>query len=372
MAQASTTLLIKTEGVTEGYKDIGKLLGPLQGINHMLYNLNKALGISTKESKAYKESLTGATNAGKAAATETKKLQQSLRAAAKDATNLATSGSTLSKAFNFNQIRQALSTVKNDIKLVVGEVYSWVQAAEKQAQAEGTLQNTLSRLGIKENINDWREWAGELQNATTYGDEYILQLANMATQFTKNGASAKELTKTAMDMAAATGGDAKEAMSALLRAASGSDKALKAYGVYLSDAEKEALKTASAAEKMAIVIEKAKGQYSGFSEALANTPEGAIKQIKNIVGDIKEKLGSVIALPFVSYLKAIALGLNKVFGLTDKATQNFKISGNVINVIGKSLNVLPAILQNVLSGAKGVFFVFKGLSQLVDFVKVSV
>ena len=372
MAQASTTLLIKTEGVTEGYKDIGKLLGPLQGINHMLYNLNKALGISSKESKTYKESLNGATNAGKAAAAETKKLQQSLRAAAKDATNLANSGNILSKAFNFNQIRQALGTVKNDIKLVVNEVYSWIQAAEQQARAEGTLQNTLSRLGIKENIDDWKEWAGELQNVTTYGDEYILQLSKMAVQFTKNGASAKELTKTAMDMAAATGGDAKEAMNALLRAASGSDRTLKAYGIYLSDAEKEAFKTATTTEKMAIIIKKAKGQYSGFSEALANTPEGAIKQVKNIIGDIKENLGKVLNLPFVAYIKSIALGMQRVLGLTKDATNNIKVSGQITNILGKSLNVLPAILQDVTAGAKGIFFVFKGLMEAVNFVKLGI
>lgn len=372
MAQASTTLLIKTEGVTEGYKDIGKLLGPLQGINHMLYNLNKALGISSKESKAYKESLNGATNAGKAAADETKKLQQNLRAAAKDATNLATSGNTLSKAFNFNQIRQALSTVKNDIGLVVNEIQSWIQASEIQARVEGSLQASLERNNIKSHINDWRQWAAELQKVTTLGDEQILKLSNVAVQYTKNSSKAKELTKVAMDLAAATGKDATEAMTALLRACNGSERALQSMGVFLTDTEKETFKTATATEKLEIILAKTKKQYAGFSEALANTPEGAIKQVKNIVGDIKEQLGKVLNLPFVAFVKSISLGFQRVLGVTKDTTNNIKLAGQVTNIMGKSLSALPAVLQDIISGAKGIFFVFKGLMQAVNAIKISI
>lgn len=372
MAQASTTLLIKTEGVTEGYKDIGKLLGPLQGINHMLYNLNKALGISSKESKAYKESLNGATNAGKAAADETKKLQQSLRAAAKDATKLATSGNTLSKAFNFNQIRQALSTVKNDIGLVVNEIQSWIQASETQARVEGSLQASLERNNIKSHINDWRQWAAELQKVTTLGDEQILKLSNIAVQYTKNSGKAKELTKVAMDLAAATGKDATEAMTALLRACNGSERALQSMGVFLTDTEKETFKTATATEKLEIILAKTKKQYAGFSEALANTPEGAIKQVKNIVGDIKEQLGKVLNLPFVAFIKSISLGFQRVLGVTKDTTNNIKLAGQVTNIMGKSLSALPAVLQDIISGAKGIFFVFKGVMQAVNAIKISV
>jgi hypothetical protein len=372
MAQASTTLLIKTEGVTEGYKDIGKLLGPLQGINHLLYNLNKALGISTKESKAYKQSLEGTAQGAKIAADNTRKMQNDLRAAAKSVTTLNNSSKLMAASFNFNNIINSLSIFKNGIIQLGQEFLSLTTAAEKQARAEGQLQSTLQKFNISGTIDEYKQWASALQSVTTYGDEEILSLANQAAQYTKNEKLTKQLTESALNLAAATGQNAKEAMNGLLRAVNGQNKALQTMGVYLSDSEKETLKTASSAEKLAIVVGKVKQQYAGFAEAMANTPEGAIKQIQNIIGDIKEKLGGVIALPFVSYLKAIGLGLNKILGLTDEATQNFKISGNVINVIGKSLNVLPSILQNVLSGAKGVFFVFKGLSQLVDFVKISV
>lgn len=372
MAQASTTLLIKTEGVTEGYKDIGKLLGPLQGINHLLYNLNKALGISTKESKAYKQSLEGTAQGAKAAADHTRKMQNDLRAAAKSVTNLNNSSKLMAASFNFNNIINSLSIFKNGIIQLGQEFLSLTTAAEKQARAEGQLQSTLQKFNISGTIDEYKQWASALQSVTTYGDEEILALANQAAQYTKNEKLTKKLTESALNLAAATGQNAKDAMNNLLRAANGQNRALQTMGVYLSDSEKETLKTASSTEKLAIIVGKVNQQYSGFAKAMANTPKGAIKQIQNIIGDIKEKLGGVIALPFVSYLKAIGLGLNKVLGLTDEAMQNFKISGNVINVIGKSLNVLPAILQNVLSGAKGVFFVFKGLSQLVDFVKISV
>lgn len=372
MAQASTTLLIKTEGVTEGYKDIGKLLGPLQGINHLLYNLNKALGISTKESKAYKQSLEGTAQGAKAAADHTRKMQNDLRAAAKSVTTLNNSSKLMAASFNFNNIINSLSIFKNGIIQLGQEFLSLTTAAEKQARAEGQLQSSLQKFNISGTIDEYKRWASALQSVTTYGDEEILSLANQAAQYTKNEKLTKQLTESALNLAAATGQSAKDAMNGLLRAVNGQNRALQTMGVYLSDSEKETLKTASSAEKLAIIVGKVNQQYSGFAEAVANTPEGAIKQIQNIIGDIKEKLGSVIALPFVSYLKSIGLGLSRVLGLTDEATQNFKISGNVINVIGKSLNVLPSILQNVLSGAKGVFFVFKGLSQLVDFVKISV
>lgn len=89
MATAASTLVIKTEGVTESYSDIGKLLGPLQGINTMLYQLNKALGIQNKQSIASGKSLEKLGKEGNKTAQSQLELQKQLRATAKEATKAA-------------------------------------------------------------------------------------------------------------------------------------------------------------------------------------------------------------------------------------------------------------------------------------------
>lgn len=97
MATAASTLVIKTEGVTESYKDIGNLLGPLQGINTMLYQLNKAMGIVNKQNSATGKSLTTLAKEGNKTAKSQLDLQKQLRQTAKEAVKAAKEQSASSK-----------------------------------------------------------------------------------------------------------------------------------------------------------------------------------------------------------------------------------------------------------------------------------
>ena len=369
MAQASTTLLIKTEGVTEGYKDIGKLLGPLQGINHMLYNLNKALGISSKESKTYKQSLEGASNAGKKAADETKKLQTQLRAAAKSATQLGTSAKAAGAAFNFNQITQALGTVKNAIGSVLNSFMDWSKASEIQAEAEGKLANSLQNLNIKANVDNLKEWAGALQNNTTFGDELILNLANQSTAFAKSEKDIKKTTEAVLNLSAGTGQDAKQAMQTFNAALAGNVKGLQQAGIYFTENEKKVFKEAKQQEKLAVLLEKVTEKYGGLAKVMANTPEGALKQVQNIIGDIKEKIGDVVSVPITAMLKTIGKFLANIDNLAAQWSKDQEVTDFAIKAAAVAMEAVQKGILVVVTAASTVYKSIQGWVYLIDIAK---
>ena len=151
MATAASTLVIKTEGVTESYSDIGKLLGPLQGINTMLYQLNKALGIQNKQSIASGKSLEKLGKEGNKTAQSQLELQKQLRATAKEAAKAAK-----------EQVNHAKSTSETLEKLNSKlNFHMTVEAAKKLAKATKEVVKFAS-----EAFKQYEKMGGQLNNMT--------------------------------------------------------------------------------------------------------------------------------------------------------------------------------------------------------------
>ena len=176
------------------------------------------------------------------------------------------------------------------------------EAYEKQLYAEEKLAEVMkTRMNAtKEQIQDIKDYASELQQIGVVGDEVTLQGAAQLATFLNNKESLKALIKSMDDLAVnnANGFDVNDTTSVanmLGKAmAQNSLSSLTRVGITVTDEEEATFKS--------ITDEVAKAEYlSGIihnnvgdiNEALAKTTAGQLKQASNTAGDIKERIGDI-------------------------------------------------------------------------------
>ena len=138
-----------------------------------------------------------------------------------------------------------------------------------QEQAEAKLGAALKATGYAAGYTQKQleDYASELQNITTYGDEVTLQSMTMLAAF-KNikGDHFKAAQLAAMDMAA------KAQIAEITRLTN----------------------TGRTAEAQAIILAEAQARWGGAAAAAAQTATGQMQQVVNAAGDIKESLGGIL------------------------------------------------------------------------------
>lgn len=406
MAKATTTTYLEIEsiGADKLITTMDSLRKSLNFVAGQLKDLNKGLGISSAKAKEGAKAIDDQAKAAAAATVSATQLRVAMAQQAATTSELAGAVDKLTKAHDEQQkkaskldwtalkskidlAKQAYSAVKSTLQSLGQEALRLSQAWDVQEQAELRLQAALNAPGgIKGSIEDFKAWAGEVQNATTAGDEYVLTLAAQAARFAGSEGATKRATKAALDWAAATGGDASQAVQALGRAMSGNARGLQQLGIYLSDNEQEWLKSAKTADKMNFLLEKLEGNYRGFSEAIAATPTGVLTQCQNILGDIDEQVGRLVSPALyagLSVVKDYLLGqLDAVNAITGGAQdlareQDIIISGletaleamvdlrTAVIVIKNSVEVLAEALQAAFSAPlKPIGLVVDALSRI--------
>lgn len=170
---------------------------------------------------------------------------------------------------------------------------------DTQARSEQRLETLM--MNVKgttlENVDAMKKYAGELQGITTIGDEATIQGASQLATFQLQSGTIKTLLPSLQDLAVSqygvsVSGDQMQSMANLMgKVMTGSVSALTRYGVTLSEAQKKTLKEGNETERAAMLVEVLKQNFGGLSEAMANTPEGKIVQIKNAWGDMQEVIG---------------------------------------------------------------------------------
>lgn len=177
-----------------------------------------------------------------------------------------------------------------------------------QEQAEAKLGAALKATGYAAGYTQKQleDYASELQNITTYGDEVTLQSMTMLAAF-KNikGDHFKAAQLAAMDMAAAMGKSLPEATklfgASLNNPIEGISK-LKESGIQFTKAQiaqiTQLTNTGRIAEAQAIILTEAQARWGGAAAAAAQTATGQMQQVSNAVGDIKEGLGGILLNTF--------------------------------------------------------------------------
>ena len=179
-----------------------------------------------------------------------------------------------------------------------------VDAYAMQEQSEAKLGAALKATGYAAGFTQKQleDYASELQNMTTFGDEVTLQSMTMLAAF-KNirGDNFKQAQLAAMNMAEAMGKSLPEAVklfgASLNNPIEGISK-LKESGIQFSKEQiaqiTELTNAGKIAEAQSIILAEAQARWGGAAAAAAQTATGQMKQVTNAAGDIKEGLGGIL------------------------------------------------------------------------------
>ena len=160
----------------------------------------------------------------------------------------------------------------------------YVAASNVQELAETQLQAAVGK-----SIDEYTKYASAIQGVTTTGDEQVLSLMTLASNMGIADDQISETAKQAISLSAAfkTAGLSQEtAMKGVALARQGDFTMLNRYIPALKSANTEA-------EKQAI-LQEAVARGWKLSTAEANTSAGRMKQMSNLVGDLKEQFGDFI------------------------------------------------------------------------------
>lgn len=191
-----------------------------------------------------------------------------------------------------------------------------ITACDTQVKAETRLEQLM--MNVKgttlENVDAVKKYASELQSVTTVGDEATIQGASQLATFQLQSSTIKTLLPSLQDLAVSqygvsVSGDQMQSMANLVgKVMTGNVGALTRYGVTLNDTQKKMLQNGTEAQRAAMLVEVLGQNFGGLAEAMANTPEGKIVQIKNAWGDMQEVIGGKlypVVTAFFGYVASV-------------------------------------------------------------------
>lgn len=164
-----------------------------------------------------------------------------------------------------------------------------IDKAAQQETSEKEMAAALESTGreVDKNAKHFKEYASELQQATTFGDEQILSAQALMIQLTKlDREGIDAATKGAIGLAAVYKQDLQAATTLVGKALAGNFGALSRYGISVE-------KTATAEEKRVSLLEQLGVMYKR-AEADTETYAGKVKQLGNVYGDLKEFVAAAV------------------------------------------------------------------------------
>jgi hypothetical protein len=270
-------------------------------------------------------------------------------------------------------IKQSFNLLNTQVIAVTGAIVGVTAATLKAAKAAGIQQQqefllaqamktagTFTESAFKENL----KYASALQDLTKYGDENILTVQRLLTNFGIEGEELKGLTKATLDLASAKGMDLKAAGDLVAKSVGSSTNALTRYGIEITGA-------VGSTQRAQTAIENISNLFGGTAQAEANTYLGAVEQLKNETGDLWEAIGDFL-LPILTELakemkdvvgKAIEILNNRNIDLTDTAKtlgEAFKKTAEFVFNFGKDLIEVIKFVNDVR----------KSMTKLIDKISI--
>ena len=264
-----------------------------------------------------------------------------------------------------------LGDVVSLFKSVAGAAGDVVKAAEEQENAVAGLDQALAALGPRagEVSKALQDQAASLEATTKFSDEAIIKNQALALNLGVSADQAGKLTAAAVELSSATGGSLESSFVNLARTLNGFRGELGELVPEVAGMTAEQLKAGAALE---VVLDR----LGGSSAAQVGTFSGAVAQLGNAWGTVKEKLGEAItsndglregigklrdlitSQKFLSAIESIASGFATI---TTKALELILHLDKVKNVLNN--------WRIALEFATGKVFSFIGaLRQAADFL----
>lgn len=277
---------------------------------------------------------------------------------------------------SFNSFKKVgLSTLKTVGKAMIGfavgagfaikkYLSESLQAYQEQNRAEVMLINTMKQRGItnQKTIKSLLDYGGEMQKVGVVGDEIVQMGMNELAMYGLKEEQIKRLTPKMLDMLVkekglnATMEDSAAVGKTIAKALAGKTKGLQAYGVYLTDTDNKMLKTMNTEQKVAFFSKKIEESVGGMNKQLLNTPEGALKSLKNTYGDIQEEVG-----------KRLQPTLTTVFGSMAQAF--IDINPRIIHLLDQLEQFRPTLEKGLKVGVELVVKSVESLFHALEWVK---
>ena len=260
------------------------------------------------------------------------------------------------------------------IREIVNVTKECIDAANVQAAAEKRLETTMMNVKgtTSKSIAEIKQYAAELQNITTIGDEATIQGASQLATFQLQSDTIKELLPSLQDLAVAqygtaVSGDQMQQMANLMgKVMTGNVSSLSRYGVTMNAAQKKILQTGSESEKAAMLVKVLEQNFGGLAESMANTPAGRVQQLKNAWGDMKEVIGAKlypILTQTLTYITSKIPDIQSAFaGATDK----------VVPIIENTMNTAIILGERTISVLKFVGTHWRGIAAAIAPVLVAI
>lgn len=243
-----------------------------------------------------------------------------------------------------------------------------IKAAQIQEDAVNRLNTALQNAGTfsQETSQRIQNFAAQLQNASTVGDETILGMVGLAQSFVKTAEDAEELTAAALDFSVGAGISFEEAVRRLGRGVQGASGDIANFEPRIRSLTKEQLENGEATRLIA-------ERYKGAAGALTQTFSGAISQTSNSFRDLQEQIGALITdnrvvIEVVSEVKKIIDEWTA--SLAENKDANLALAGEgvsaAITAVSGFAEALDVILRTGTAFVGSIELIFARMGQFMN------
>ncbi len=253
---------------------------------------------------------------------------------------------------------------------IVAGIKKSLDAYQVQAGAETKLTEIYkSRMGAtKQAAAETMKLASALQKEGVVGDEVTLSGAQQLATFAKYPGTVNALLPAMNNLLVqqkglnGTSQDATNIANLMGKVMQGQTGALKRVGVSFTEAEEKVLKYGTEEERAAMLSKVITNNVGNMNKTMAQTPEGKIQQMKNSLGDMAEKIGSVLAPVLAKLAKWVSTNLiPKVEAFFKFLDEHPAIKKLAVTLTGLAVAIGPVLiaLSGLIKMVSGVGSVFK-------------
>ncbi len=257
------------------------------------------------------------------------------------------------------------------------------EANLQTTKMESVLKNTKGMT--KSQIDELKNYTSTLQRVGVVEDDVIKAGITSVGVYGLQAESIKKLLPGMTDLVAkekglnATSEDMANVGKIIGKAMSGQIGALKKAGITLDKNQESIMKTGTESQKAALLSRLLAQKVGGVNEALAQTDQGKIQQLKNDFGDFQEEIGALV-MPMLGsfagwFTSQIPTIREKVFTMIDAfkkfASDNQplieRVKNTIIGLGNKVIEVCGFIVRNfstiapIVGVVGSAFLIYKGI-----------
>ncbi len=255
------------------------------------------------------------------------------------------------------ELNQAWEFMQKVASAASAAIRSTVGASVEQERIFIRLRGTLDRVGVgyAQNEEALNRFFAAQQQVTRFGDEAtaaaLTQIAQLTGALEPSIDDLMDFTRTAQDLAEATGRDLSAAAQLVAQAAAGQSRSLATVLPAYRDQIREINRLSDASERGAALMAILSEEFGGAAESISPF-EVAIERTGNAIGDISEAVGGFI-MQSEGAQETLA-GLANIFDAIavaiDPANENVQGFGDVVNEVASQaglamLSVAETIIE---------------------------